>query len=106
MLQYLDTVFKRAQVVVICLFDDFKLVGLFHVLDPLVCLTLRIDHKRPAIGTDCDQGIVHRKTTMGYKHSDTIYCNALFVQCYLSDHSAIVGVYSVEAYDQMVIVPY
>ena len=44
----LDAVFQRPDEVRVGHLDDVKVVGFLHVLDPLVRLTLWINHQRPA----------------------------------------------------------
>ena len=44
----LDAVLQRAHKVRVCEFDDVEVFGLLHVLDPLVGLSLRVDHQWPA----------------------------------------------------------
>ncbi len=40
----LDAVLQSADKVRVCEFNDVQVVGLFHVFDPLVGLTLRVNH--------------------------------------------------------------
>ena len=60
--QYLNAVFEYAQIVGVGQFDDFQLVILFHVLDPLVCLALWVNDERPTVCACADQGIVGGET--------------------------------------------
>ena len=42
-------------------FDDVKIVSFLHVLDPLVSLSLRVDHERPATSVARDNTILDRE---------------------------------------------
>ena len=44
----LDAVLQGADKVRVRELDDVEVVGLLHVLDPLIGLTLRVNHQRPA----------------------------------------------------------
>ena len=65
---YLYTVLEHAEVVGVREFDDFQLVILLHVLDPLVGLALWVNDERPAVCAGADQGIVGRETAMAMKN--------------------------------------
>ena len=54
----LDGVFKRSEVVAVRELDHLDVVLALHVLDPLVRLTLRIDHQRPAPGVGDHDSVV------------------------------------------------
>lgn len=69
-LTYLYTVFQLSAVVGVRQFDDLQFVGLFHVFDPLVGLTLGVNHKRPAIRTCHNDCILHRVTDKKYKDNN------------------------------------
>lgn len=62
MFDYLNAVFQSAAVVGVREFNDLQLVGFLHVLDPLVGLTLGVNHEGPAVGIGHYQSIVCRKT--------------------------------------------
>ena len=64
---YLYTVLEHAEVVGVREFDDFQLVILLHVLDPLVRLALWVNDERPAVCAGADQCIVGRETVMAMK---------------------------------------
>ena len=44
------------------LWTDLEIVGFLHVLDPLVCLALWIDHQRPAVRIGYNNCVIKRKT--------------------------------------------
>ena len=45
----LNAVFQRAHKVCIAQFNHMQVVGFFHVLDPLVGLTLGVNHQGPSV---------------------------------------------------------
>ena len=45
----LETVFQGSHVIGVREFDHMQVVDLFHVLDPLVGLTLRVNHQWPSL---------------------------------------------------------
>ena len=49
----------------ILLWTDLEIVGFLHVLDPLVCLALWIDHQRPAVRIGYNNCVIKRKTESG-----------------------------------------
>ena len=57
---YLDTVFQCPGIVWMRQLDDFQFVGFLHVFDPLVGLTLGVNHQWPPVGRHHNDGIVHR----------------------------------------------
>ena len=59
---YLYTVLQVPAEVDVGHLDHLQLVGLFHVLHPLVGLTLGVDHQGPAVSTHHNNGILHRVT--------------------------------------------
>lgn len=56
---YLYTVLQVPAEVHVGHLDHLQLIGLLHVLDPLISLTLGVDHQRPAVSTHHNDGILH-----------------------------------------------
>ena len=59
---YLNTVLQVPAEVDVGHLDHLQLIGLLHVLDPLVGLTLGVNHQGPAVSTHHNDGILHRVT--------------------------------------------
>ena len=58
----------------ILLWTDLETVWFLHVLDPLVCLALWIDHQRPAVRIGYNNCVIKRKTESG-NHKTRIRTN-------------------------------
>ena len=56
---YLYTVLQVPAEVDVGHLDHLQLIGLLHVLDPLVGLSLGVDHQRPTVSTHHNDGILH-----------------------------------------------
>ena len=56
---YLYTVLQVPAEVDVGHLDHLQLIGLLHVLDPLVGLPLGVDHQGPAVSTHHNDGILH-----------------------------------------------
>ena len=67
----LDTVLQSSDKVAICQFDDVDVVGLLHVLYPLVSLTLGVDHQGPATGVTGKINVtyINKKSKISIKYS-------------------------------------